>query len=313
MTPEAPDGTGPRGEAPPPSAYSVADTDMPQLFQAADQASVHGQVSYVGRTRLRLVLLCAAATSGIVPLTVGKGEINVPSLFGVGFFVLALGIEGLLWRDRPDKAWYDGRAVAESAKTLAWKFAVGGDPFPITMSPADARRLLLARLDAVSSQFRELELEPVDAPLVSSWMTAQRASPFDERRMVYLEQRVGHQQHWYAVKATYNRRRARQWRTTLVALELCGAAISLVEATTRTGLFVAPVLAAVAGAVVAWLETKQHDSVARAYSAAVRDLASARLRLELVETEESWATEVGDAEEAISREHTVWLASRSQA
>jgi hypothetical protein len=45
----------------------------------------------------------------------------------------------------------------------------------------------------------------------------------------------------------------------------------------------------------------------------VRDLASARLRLELVTTEEAWATEVGDAEEAISREHTVWLASRSKA
>lgn len=308
MTPEAPN-----GGAPPPSTDTVTDTDMPQLFQAADQASLHGQLSYLGRTRLRLVLLCAAATTGVVPLTVGKGEIDVPSLFGVAFFVLALAIEGLLWRDRPDKAWYDGRAVAESAKTLAWKFTVGGDPFPVTMPLADAQKLLLTRLEAVSSQFRELELEPVDAPMVTSWMTAQRARPLEERRALYLEQRVGHQQHWYAVKAKYNRHRARQWRTTLVVLEFSGAAISLVEATLRTGLFVAPILAAVAGAVVAWLETKQHDSLARAYSAAVRDLASVRLRLELVVTEETWATEVGDAEEAISREHTVWLASRSRA
>jgi hypothetical protein len=144
-------------------------------------------------------------------------------------------------------------------------------------------------------------------------MNTTRALSDAERRRLYLDARVLDQQHWYAAKAKYNRRRARQWRTTLVLLEFGGAAISLVEATTRTGLFVAPLLAAVAGSVVAWLETKQHDSLARAYSAAVRDLASARLRLELVTTEEAWATEVGDAEEAISREHTVWLASRSKA
>lgn len=36
-------------------------------------------------------------------------------------FIAALLVELWLWPVRPDKAWYDGRAVAESAKTLAWK------------------------------------------------------------------------------------------------------------------------------------------------------------------------------------------------
>lgn len=315
---DQPDGAGDRAQGRRDAAgeqvrSTVSDDDMPQLFQAADRASRVGQSTYVRGSRFRLVLLCVAAATGVVPLRVGAREVDVASLVAVGLFVLALMMEAVLWRDRPERAWYDGRAVAESAKTLAWKFAVAATPFPATLPLPDATRLLVERLDAVSHQFWTLELEGVDAPVVSEWMRQCRAAPFAERRRVYLEGRVRDQQKWYAAKARYNRRRARQWRTTLVVLEFTGAAVSLVEATTRTGLFVGPLVAAVAGAVVAWLETKQHDSLARAYSAAVRDLAYARQRLELVESEEAWASEVTDAEEAISREHTVWFASRSRA
>ena len=295
------------------NAVAVSDADLPQLFQAADLASRRGQAAYLTRTRLRLVLLCAAGATGVVSWRVGTDGTDLLAMGGVVLFVLALAVEAMLWRDRPDKAWYDGRAVAESAKTLAWKYAVGGDPFPAGLPLEAATRVLLERLDGLAKQFPELEMEIVDAPVVTPWMRDQRAAPSDERRRVYLESRLGDQRTWYARKARYNRQRARQWRTALVGLEFGGAAVSLLEVANRTGLFVGPVLAAVAGAVVAWLETKQHDSLARAYSAAVRDLASAQLRLELVTSEDLWATEVADAEEAVSREHTVWLASRSRA
>lgn len=289
----------------------VSDADMPQLFLAADRASLDAQAAYLGRTRLRLLLLVAAGSAGVVSLQVGKGDVDVGALLGLGFFALALAVEATLWRDRPDKAWYDGRALAESAKTLAWKFAVGGDPFPVAKPMPEATALLQMRLDDLGHQFRELELDAVDAPMVTAWMTLERGAPFDERRATYLRARLHGQKAWYAAKSAYNRRRARQWRTTLICLELGGAALSLVEAVFRPNLLLPPILAAVAGAVVAWLETKQHDSLGRAYSAAVRDLASAETRLGLVDSEEAWAVEVADAEEAISREHTVWLASRS--
>lgn len=292
---------------------TVPDTAMPQLFQAADRASLDGQATYVGRTRLRLLLICAAGIAGAVTGRWGPEQLDVAGVVTSSLFAAALSIEMLMARDRSDKAWYDGRAVAESVKTLAWKFAVCADPFPATMPYHEAVLLLLARMRKVGRQFSDLSLVPVDAPAISSWMREQRAGDLESRKTTYLVGRVCEQRRWYDGKARYNRRRSRRWRGVLMVLELVGVVTSAVSVLAELEVLIGPVLAALAGAVVAWLETKQHDSLARAYSAAVHDLAEIEARLELVRTEEAWAAEVADAEEAISREHTVWLASRSRA
>ncbi|MFT0661939.1 DUF4231 domain-containing protein [Rhodococcus erythropolis] len=291
---------------------AVSDTDMPQLFQAADQASLEAQKAYVGGTRNRLLLLGSAAVLGIFTWRVGAGRIDVFGLIGMGIFVVAILIEGTLWRDRPDKSWYDGRAVAESTKTLAWKFAVCGLPFPSSLAHVDAVKALVERMESVRNQFGELELTPLAAPLISEWMIQQRESSLEDRRRSYLAARIKDQMGWYARKAKYNKKRSKQWRFALVTLELAGAASSLWAAFSESVTALAPAIAALVVGAVAWTETKQHDANARAYAAAVADLANAETKLQLATTEESWATEVDDAEEAISREHVIWLATRSR-
>jgi uncharacterized membrane protein len=69
-------------------------------------------------------------------------------------------------------------------------------------------------------------------------------------------------------------------------------------------------LAAAAGCVMAWIEAKQHRNLATAYGIASQELASIATELPMVSSEERWAALVGQAEEAISREHTLWRASR---
>lgn len=289
---------------------AVPDSSMPQLFQAADAASLDGQRSYVGGIRRRLVFLIVAAISGIVTWRVGGGRLDVLGLVGMLAFVGAILEESALWRRRPDKAWYDGRAVAESTKTLAWKYATGGVPFPLSMADDEATRGLVDKLGELKNQFPDLVLEPVATPQVSSWMRELRFKPLDERKRVYIEARLNDQQHWYQSKARYNQRRSGQWRIALFILEFSGAAASLFTAVVQTNLMLGPALAMIAGAAIAWLETKQHDSLARAYSAACTDLSNASSKLVLATSEESWSREVDDAEEAISREHVVWLATR---
>lgn len=285
---------------------------MPQLFQAANQASLEAQKSYINGTRTRLLVLGAAALLGVLTWRVGEGRIDVIGLLGVIAFIVATVIELSAWKSRPDKSWYDGRAVAESAKTLAWKFAVGALPFPCEMSTADASRALLDRFDAIKAEFPGLALEPITAPAISDWMLRQRQSCLADRRESYLSARIHDQKKWYRDKALWNKRRSGQWRAALVILEICGALASLLAALNESVLAVSPAVAAVVVAIVAWTETKQHDSNSRAYSAAVNDLVNAEAKLRLAETELLWANEVDDAEEAISREHVVWLATRSR-
>lgn len=290
----------------------VPDADMPQLFQAADQASLEAQASYVGGTRKRLLLLATAAVLGVWSWRVGSGRIDVWGIVGVVAFVGAMALELSAWRSRPDKGWYDGRAVAESAKTLAWKFAVGALPFPRDIELKEARRALLDRLQQVRDSFPGLELSPSEAPAISDWMIHQRMSSLEDRRRSYLAARIADQRGWYSRKAAFNKKRAKAWRSLLVFCEFSGAALSLAAALSESFSTLAPAVATIVIAIVAWTETKQYDFNARAYSAAVNDLASAEEKLKLANDEASWAAEVDDAEEAISREHVVWRATRSR-
>ena len=290
----------------------VPDADMPYLFQAADRTSLQAQRSYIGGTRTRLLVLGLAAVLGIFSWRVGQGHVDVFGILGVVAFLVATVAELSSWKSRPDKGWYDGRAVAESAKTLAWKFAVGALPFPQDMNLADARRALLDRLKSVQDAFPGLELEPMDAPAISDWMLEQRGSDLGDRRKSYLSARIADQKDWYKTKAALNKKRAKQWRAVLVLFEVIGAVTSLAAALAESMATLSPALAAVIVAVVAWTETKQYDFNARAYSAAVSDLVNAEEKLKLADEESAWAKEVDDAEEAISREHVVWWATRSR-
>src|SRR5690606_41156173 len=67
----------------------------------------------------------------------------------------------------------------------------------------------------------------------------------------------------------------------------------------------AGILAAVLGAGSAWLAVRQYETLSRAYTFAATELSVIHERLAHAD-EESWAGEVADAEEAISREHTMW-------
>jgi hypothetical protein len=70
------------------------------------------------------------------------------------------------------------------------------------------------------------------------------------------------------------------------------------------------VAAAASASAAAWLQTRQHENLTTAYSVACQELASVRSLIEQNRDEATWAQFVEDAEEAISREHTMWRASR---
>jgi hypothetical protein len=70
------------------------------------------------------------------------------------------------------------------------------------------------------------------------------------------------------------------------------------------------IVAAAIAVVAAWMQTKQHETLGRAYSVTAQELAAVRTDWEADRNEDEWAAFVDEAEEAISREHTLWRASR---
>jgi hypothetical protein len=278
------------------------------VIQAGSIASMRAQNRMLWATRLELGLIVLAAVGGMMWGWAGTPFAAALSIVG---FAGALVASGYIARARPERDWYDGRAAAESCKTLAWRYAVGGRPFgigPGTQRKADEAFVAAIR-DVISSLSYVSSAEDA-GPQITDDMRATRALPLQERRSVYERGRIADQQGWYAAKAAYNARRADRWRRAILALEFVGLTAGVAAVAGSIAVDFLGVVAAATAAVSAWLQIKQHETLARAYSVTAEELSAIRSLVPHQASERDWADFVDQSEEAVSREHTLWRASR---
>lgn len=290
---------------------SLANGDLPGLFQVADAMSMRGQRDYLRALRARLVLAVIAAACGVFAVKVGRVDVAAVGT-GVALLVMLL-VEQHFRGSSPETRWYDGRALAESAKSMGWRFAVGGSPFPLG---GDERKVELRFIEQMGELLKDgpnSGIIPPDRPTVSAAMRALRASDLATRKKTYIADRISDQQTWYAAKADTNDRRARQSQQVLYTFAFLGIIAAFARAFGLIGFDLAGVAAALIAAGAAWAGTKQYSTLGRAYAYASTELGIVKDRLALVADEPTWAAEVADAEEAVSREHTMWRASRTRA
>jgi hypothetical protein len=286
---------------------TLRDADLSELYRSADAASVKAQRSFLLSTRLRLFFAVLAAVFASFATKLKVGEHDVLSYAAAVAFVAALAIEIWLLGAKPEQDWYDGRALAESAKTLAWRFAVGGQPF--FHNDHHAETYLEQQLADLLEDAPSTRIVPKVETGISPALRDLRAQPREARKQVYLEGRVRDQERWYAGKAAYNRAASRRWKFFLILTESAGAVAAVLTADRILDVDLTSIASTVVGIGVAWLAVKQHDQLERAYTFASHELAIVAARLEDEMNEHEWAVAVSEAEEAISREHTMWRAS----
>jgi hypothetical protein len=115
---------------------------------------------------------------------------------------------------------------------------------------------------------------------------------------------------WYKRKAAWNARQENAWRGAILVLLGVGLAAAVARVAGLLTFNLLGLAAVMVAATVAWLEAKNHGTLAEAYAATEIDLALAKDRaLQITEgSEDAWSQFVERAEHAISREHTLWLA-----
>ncbi|MGY1623432.1 DUF4231 domain-containing protein [Geodermatophilus sp. SYSU D00965] len=289
-----------------------------RAFGVADHTAAWAQRTHLRLTRAELGLLVLAAAAGAVPESDGPRDIDLAGVAAVVLFATTLVLRAYRTSVRPTTVWQDARAAAESIKTLCWRYAVGSRLFPADLDGAAADRLFVERLREILRSIRDLQaVQPEDHQYeeVTPWMRRLRAAPLAERRSAYERQRIEDQQHWYAGRARSNRRRARRWNVVVLTLELLGVVVGVVKAFSLAGTFneaaLVGLVATVGAAAAAWVQTKQYAALASAYAIANEELATIRVLIPYAASEEQWAEFVDSAEAAISREHTMWRASRT--
>ena len=256
---------------------------------------------------LQLSLLLVAAVAGLVVLRAGSFDVmGLVALVAFGVVVL---VQFLLGQYQPERTWHDGRAAAESVKHLAWRYAMKAEPF-VGNGAADER--FIKRVNDTLAEVKHLFIGAAGDDQITDWMREVRASGLLERKAIYVKERIEDQRRWYSAHAQDNRRNGRYWRLTLYAAGALGALGGLLKLITVVDFDVLGIAATLVTAIAAWMATKQFDALAVSYAVAAHELASAHsLASASASDDEKWSTFVNDTEDAISREHRLWIASRT--
>jgi hypothetical protein len=309
----------PRQDTPPSQAggspqYSpITGEDLPALFRVADNASLQAQHSYLRLVQADLLLLIAGAVfSAISVPQPGLGQ-ALP-VVGAALLALSIVVTLVLNGNNHKQIWYGGRAIAESAKTLAWRYMMRAEPFSAAEEES-ADRLFLRSLRDLQKGKKELVLPMPDVHGDHSQITARmrtvRALPMPERKALFLRDRIRDQRQWYASKGAHSARRERRYFALMVLMQ----AAALLAAILIINLPMAKVnpigvFSTAAAAFLTWLQVQRHEELAQSYSVAALELGLIQDQAVYVLDEAAFAQFVADAETAVSREHTLWLARR---
>src|SRR5690349_13063627 len=156
---------------------------LPGFYHDAEAVSRRGQRRTLLFSRVRLIGAVVAALGGAFKWKIGGTDVDLWAWVALFGFLIALFGELLLWVMHPEVKWNAGRTVAERVKSLAWRYAVATDPFPLTLT--DPRKELdLAIADAVKEYRKEVMLTAINTE-GDQVMASLRARPFAERLAAY--------------------------------------------------------------------------------------------------------------------------------
>jgi hypothetical protein len=285
----------------------MKESDFPGIYQAADTLSGNAQAHFFTALVLNLLSLVLAAVVSVV---------NYPHW--VSAVVQAVLLAGAMASSvylalvRPERLWYSGRAVAESIKTLVWRYVSRAEPF----HEADdvSKKLLLEKLQQVVKQNKAISdklITHLKEKQISDMMVQLRSGSFDERRNTYIQHRINDQLAWYEKKAKFNKRASSRFFATLVLINAIALLSALIKiANVQYQYFPTDILIAIAASLLTWMQAKRFSELSASYALTANEIGIVREQADDLVSDDALSSFVGDAENAFSREHTQWVARK---
>ncbi len=287
--------------------------DFPASYRAADKAAMHDQNQFVKFTFFNLTLMIVAAIVGSIFLENTFAKLVLAIISAI---LLAIGIYFTLFirNTKLEQNWYDGRAIAESVKTLTWRYITGSDPYAISLG-SSADEYFLRDLKAILDERKKfaaiLCLQYETSKLITEKMRTIRAQVTEKRKHIYMADRICDQRDWYNEKSRNNLKSAnRYFYGTFMSQTLAiVTAISMVF-WTNSPIQLTGILTTIAAAFIAWTQMRKNEELAQSYGLAAQELSFIYEQSCKIQNEEQLSSFVTNAEMAISREHTMWAARR---
>jgi SMODS and SLOG-associating 2TM effector domain 3/SMODS and SLOG-associating 2TM effector domain 1 len=287
--------------------------ELPALYRIADAAAVRAQARYYAEIRTQLAMLVLGTLAG---LTGQLTDVDEFAFVGVAAYIVLVVVRVNIKVGSTDRIWYESRLIAESVKSLAWRYSVGGAPFSVDPD-ADPEVADLALRDRIAGLLGDVSHVPLPDPRqgteqITASMRSLRAASRDERIRVYAAYRLRVQLNWYAERATVHARRGARLDTTMLVASGIAVFFGFAQALDIVDANFLGLAGIVAAVVATWSATTHYSKQAADYASAAHQLALVETVIAHQDTEEKWAAFVDDAEDGISREHTSWRVTRAQ-
>ena len=285
------------------------DQEFPALYQTSNAVSIIAQKTFYRAlgTNLTFLALCSAVSF------FGSNSSTI-ALAQAALLLATLSLTVYLATSKPQKLWYRGRALAESVKTVTWRYVMRAEPFNLEDIAAKAHfisslRKIFQSNEAISSHTYEKN----DGAQITEKMTKIRALSLQDRISVYKQSRIDDQLGWYIKKAKFNKNQARLWFGIIITTNIVAVACALGKvAFPQLVFWPTDIFAAAAGSLLGWIQSKKFQELGASYSLTAHEIGLLKELLPNDNLEESFSTFVGDAENAFSREHTQWQARRDK-
>jgi prepilin signal peptidase PulO-like enzyme (type II secretory pathway) len=288
--------------------------DYPNYFQASDKLSIDSQKYYLNIIRADLLSMIVAALLAIYSFQTTEYKLGVHILTGFSL-LLGLILTIILKSKKYEDIWYQGRALAESCKTITWRFSMCSEYFESNISPEEVKERFITRIKEIANEFSNLSgslnAKILNKEIITVKMLELRNLSVKEKKEYYIEQRIENQKKWYAVKAEWNKNKSNFWFW-LIIVSQAVALISIVFLIKNpdNNWNLVGLLTTITSSAISWLQIKQHQELKQAYTTASEELNFIKELSYKVTNDEQLSEFILDSENAISREHTLWIAQR---
>jgi len=187
--------------------------------------------------------------------------------------------------------------------------------FEQKLSGKEAGKIFKERLEQLKNEFKGL-IGSMDANLlclllISEEMEKTRLLSKEERKAYYIKHRISSQKNWYSTKAQYNKKKHNLWFWIILASQASAViCVGILLIFPGTNLNLVALFTTISSASISWLQLKRHQELKQAYTTAAQELHFIESDSVDIKTEEELSKFVLDSENAISREHTLWLAQK---
>lgn len=292
---------------------SFEDKDFPSIFKMADKCSIDSQKEYLKKIKLNAFL--GTVSIGLALFT-DTSKISLALLI-ISLIFCVISMWSLV-SEQKEKTWYKSRALAESVKSLTWKYIIGGEPFIHSLDMDKVNKDFIIKIKGLREEhksiFRDMIISDDSLSIITEKMKKIRILSDKQRAEYYLKERIRSQKEWYIKKSKYNGQRSKFWSRTIVLLLVCALVFAVLKAIfPEYKYYPIELCIFLSTCSFTWLQTKKFNELNAAYNLTAHEIADIEIEMiRIIDNNvfENYPEFISDCETAFSREHTQWLARR---